>query len=117
MRSMVTYGPPRRSGPGTVRRDGGRVAVARVGGVVGRVRVGMGSRGPGEAADTGAVGLDRIAAGGPAVSARVSRRRVHDQRRRQERTDLIAWVSCALILGAVGAWLLMVWAVSGGWVQ
>ena len=51
------------------------------------------------------------------MSARVSRRRVHDQRRRQERTDLIAWVSCAMILGAVGAWLLMVWAVSGGWVQ
>ena len=117
MRSMVTYGPPRRSGPGTVRRDGGRVAVARVGGVVGRVRVGMGSRGPGAAADTGAVGLDRIAAGGPAVSAPVSRRRVHDQRRREQRQDALATVAVGCLLGLVGAWLLMLWAVEGGWVQ
>ena len=117
MRSMVTYGPPRRSGPETVRRDGGRVAVARVGGVVGRVRVGMGSCGPGEAADAGAVGLDRVAAGGPAVSAPVSRRRVHEARRRQARNDLLAAFACWLLMIGIGSWLLMLGLVSGGWVQ
>lgn len=51
------------------------------------------------------------------MSARVSRRRVHDQRRRQQRQDALATLACACLLGLVGAWLLMLWLVSGGWLS
>ena len=77
----------------------------------------MGSRGPGAAADTGAVGLDRIAAGGPAVSAPVSRRRVHDQRQRQARTDAIAMAVSAVVLGLAAFVLGLLWLIEGGWIQ
>ena len=51
------------------------------------------------------------------MSAPVSRRRVHEQRRREQRQDALATVAVGCLLGLVGAWLLMLWAVEGGWVQ
>ena len=51
------------------------------------------------------------------MSAPVSRRRVHEARRRQARKDLLAAFACWLLMIGIGSWLLMLWLVSGGWVQ
>ena len=51
------------------------------------------------------------------MSAPVSRRRVHEARRRQARNDLLAAFACWLLMIGIGSWLLMLWLVSGGWLS
>ena len=51
------------------------------------------------------------------MSAPVSRRRVHDQRQRQARTDAIAMAVSAVVLGLAAFVLGLLWLIEGGWIQ